>query len=69
MPVNIASRLQQLAQPGDVLISRATVEAIEGHQKRGGNGAGLFEIIPLPQTHIKGIQKTVPVYRISKKAE
>lgn len=65
MPVNIAARLQQLAAPGQILTSRLTVDALLAAEKSGEDSLDAIKIDPLPQTRIKGIQKPVPVFRIS----
>jgi adenylate cyclase len=66
MPVNIAARLQQLASPGEILISQSTVDSILRGEKNGEDTFGEMGIVPLPQTRIKGLQEPVPVFRISK---
>jgi class 3 adenylate cyclase len=65
MPVNIAARLQQLASPGEILISQSTVDSILRGEKNGEDTFGEMGIVPLPQTRIKGLQEPVPVFRIS----
>jgi class 3 adenylate cyclase len=66
MPVNIASRLQQLAGPGEVLASRSTVDALSAYDNGGEQTFSGVNIVPLPQTRIKGLQEPVPVFKISK---
>jgi adenylate cyclase len=65
MPVNIASRLQQLAGPGEILASRSTVDALPANENNGGNAFAETEIVTLPAIRIKGLQKPVPVFKIS----
>jgi len=67
MPVNIAARLQQLAAPGEILISRSTFDTLTADEKNVDDVLSEMEIETLPETRIKGIQKPVPVYKISKK--
>jgi class 3 adenylate cyclase len=63
MPVNIAARLQQLAAPGEILASQSTVDALPATGSSWKSPA--MEIDPLPRTQIKGIQKPIPVFKIS----
>jgi class 3 adenylate cyclase len=66
MPVNIAARLQQLAKPGEILISRSTVDALLAGKKNHEDAFDEMGINPLPQTCIKGLQDPIPVFKISK---
>jgi adenylate cyclase len=67
MPVNIASRLQKLAGAGQILINDRTFAAFsKGIENPDGNVGGL-SVDRLPPTRIKGIEKPITVYAISKK--
>lgn len=55
MPVNIASRLQGLAQAGEIIICQET------HQKT----AAEFPAEPLPPVTVKGISNPIQVYKIT----
>jgi predicted ATPase/class 3 adenylate cyclase len=58
--VNLASRMEQMAQPGTVQISEETYTRI----------APLFELEPLGEIEVKGKQAPVPAYQvIGRKAE
>ena len=54
MPVNIAARLQGLAGPGEVLISRSTFERVK---------RDLFAT-PMPPVCVKGLETPISTYRI-----
>ncbi|MFZ3048559.1 MAG: adenylate/guanylate cyclase domain-containing protein [Desulfatirhabdiaceae bacterium] len=54
MAVNIASRLQQMAGPKEILISKATFDSV--------NGA--ISAAPLPPVLIKGLDEHLSVYRV-----
>jgi len=65
-PVNIAARLEQLAAPGEILTSQSTIDALLASEKSGESSLKTMGINPLPRTRIKGIQKPIPVFKISK---
>jgi adenylate cyclase len=52
MPVNIAARLQGLAQGGEILISDTTYQKL----------AGEINVEPLPPVAVKGIKEPITVY-------
>jgi len=52
--VNLASRIADVAQPGEVLATDAVVDAAD-------DGAYRFE--PLEEAHLKGIPEPVPLFR------
>ncbi len=54
MAVNIASRLQNLAGPNEILINKTTYDAING----------IIPASPLPPVLIKGLDEHMPVYRV-----
>ncbi len=54
-PVNIASRLEQKASPGSILISHETYQLVRG----------AFDIEPLGPMLLKGKQAPIPVYLVS----
>jgi predicted ATPase/class 3 adenylate cyclase len=53
-PVNLAARLEKLAQPGSVLISHQTYRQVRG----------IFELLPLGQISLKGFDHPVSVYQV-----
>lgn len=55
-PVNTASRLQELAQPGQILLSEAMFEQVEGE----------VAYTPLGPQHLKGIGGTTNIYALLK---
>jgi adenylate cyclase len=58
--VNLAKRLQDLAGPGEILVSETTVCELEDSTE---SIEGLFGLHPLPPVSIKGRQNDVRVYR------
>jgi class 3 adenylate cyclase len=58
--VNLAKRLQDLAGPGEILVSETTVSELEDSTD---SIKGLFGLHPLPPLSIKGRQNEVTVYR------
>jgi adenylate cyclase len=58
--VNLAKRLQDLAGPGEILVSETTVNELEDSTD---SITGLFGLYPLPPLSIKGRQDDVIVYR------
>jgi class 3 adenylate cyclase len=54
MPVNLASRLQAIAGPGEILISRSTREALNGS----------IPVQELDSMPIKGFDEPVQVFRV-----
>jgi len=66
MPVNIAARLQQLAEPGEILISRSTAAALPAAGQTGEDAYGILEIDELPRIRIKGIRNPIPIFKISR---
>lgn len=56
---NIAARLEGLAEPNTVLISKSTRRLVEG----------LFVCDDLGPQHLKGLSKTMAVYRVRKQSE
>jgi adenylate cyclase len=59
-PVNLAKRLQDLAGPGEILVSETTVNELKGSVDSINGLCGLH---PLPPMSIKGRQNDVIVYR------
>jgi class 3 adenylate cyclase/tetratricopeptide (TPR) repeat protein len=55
-PVNLAARLENLAQPGSVVISHQTYRQVRE----------IFELQPLGQISLKGFVHPVPVYQVEK---
>ncbi len=55
MAVNIASRLQAMAEAGEILISEETYSKIEGR----------FDAMALPPVRVKGIDEPMTVYRVN----
>src|SRR5260370_26742581 len=51
---HLAARMEQLADPGTILISPATLQLVEGYVEVKGNG-------PVP---IKGLEASVEVYEL-----
>ncbi|HLT02889.1 MAG TPA: adenylate/guanylate cyclase domain-containing protein, partial [Geminicoccaceae bacterium] len=51
---NIAARLQELAEPGSVVVGESTRRLVEG----------LFVFDPLGERPLKGIDRSIPVYRV-----
>jgi class 3 adenylate cyclase len=58
--VNLAKRLQDLAGPGEILVSEATASQLKDSKKSIPGLAGLH---PLPALNLKGRQDQVVVYR------
>ena len=58
--VNLAKRLQDLAGPGEILVSDVTVNELEDSTD---SIEGLFGLHPLPPVSIKGRKNDVVVYR------
>ena len=56
LPVNLAARLESLAEPGTVLISHHTYQQVRG----------VFDMQPLPPIAVRGFPQPVPVYRVLK---
>ena len=56
LPVNLAARLEGMAQPGTVLISHYTYQHVRG----------VFDMEPLPPVEVRGFPQPVPVYRVMK---
>jgi class 3 adenylate cyclase/tetratricopeptide (TPR) repeat protein len=56
---NVAARLEKLAAPDSVLISAVTFELVEPH----------FRCTRLAPRRLKGITKTMPIYRVEAEAE
>jgi len=54
MPVNIASRLQKLAKPWEILLCPKTGGAIDG----------TFPVEPLPPVLLKGFDTPMPIFRV-----
>lgn len=59
MPVNIAARLQGLAGPGEIIISRSTFERT--HQD--------VSATPIPPVSVKGMETPISTYRIDPVAQ
>lgn len=51
---NLAARLQQLAEPGTILVSEATSRALQGYA----------QLEPLPPMHVKGKEGSIQVFRV-----
>ncbi len=60
MAVNIASRLQNIAGEGEIIISENTFQNIS-EQKI----AGQIDATPLTPAKVKGIDKPITLYRIN----
>jgi class 3 adenylate cyclase len=58
--VNLAKRLQDLAGPGEILVSDTTVNELEDSTD---SIKGLFGLHPLAPVSLKGRQNDVVVYR------
>ena len=58
--VNLAKRLQDLAGPGEIIVSATTAEELAGHM---GSIPGLRELLPLPPLAIKGRKEETVVYK------
>jgi class 3 adenylate cyclase/tetratricopeptide (TPR) repeat protein len=56
LPVNLAARLESLAEPGTVLISHHTYQHVRG----------VFDMQPLPPIAVRGFPQPVAVYRVLK---
>ena len=56
LPVNLAARLEGLAEPGTVLISHHTYQHVRG----------VFDMQPLPPIAVRGFAQPVAVYRVLK---
>ena len=56
LPVNLAARLESLAEPGTVLISHHTYQHVRG----------VFDMQPLPPITVRGFPQPVAVYRVLK---
>jgi len=54
-PVNLASRITDIARPGSVVIDTETRAALEGGSR--------WRWSPLPPRRLKGVDRTVPLYR------
>ena len=54
LPVNLAARLEGLAEPGTVLISHHTYQHVRG----------VFDMQALPPVEVRGFAQPVPTYRI-----
>ncbi|CAB5079244.1 hypothetical protein D3OALGA1CA_2325 [Olavius algarvensis associated proteobacterium Delta 3] len=54
MPVNIAARLQGLAGPGEILISRSTFQKIQKE----------ISATPMPPVCVKGLEAPISTYRV-----
>ena len=54
LPVNLAARLESLAEPGTVLISHHTYQHVRG----------VFDFQPLEPVQARGFAEPVPVYRV-----
>ena len=54
LPVNLAARLEGLAEPGTVLISHHTYQHVRG----------VFDMQPLPPINVRGFPQPVAVYRV-----
>jgi len=54
LPVNLAARLEGLAEPGTVLISHHTYQHVRG----------VFDMQALPPVQVRGFAQPVPTYRI-----
>jgi adenylate cyclase len=54
MPVNIAARLQQMAQAEEILICEATFQKL----------AGQIDANPLPPVAVKGVDEPIAVYKV-----
>jgi class 3 adenylate cyclase len=55
--VNLASRIADVAGPGEVLTSRDVAEAADG---------GSFEFHPVGDVNLKGIAAAVPLFRATR---
>jgi adenylate cyclase len=66
MPVNIASRLQKLAAPGEILINDRTFAALSNRAGNSDSPMGSLSVDKLPPTRIKGIEDPITVYKISR---
>lgn len=54
LPVNLAARLEALAEPGTVLISHHTYQHVRG----------VFDMQALPPVEVRGFDQPMPVYRV-----
>ena len=52
--VNLASRLQDLSAEGQILISHATYEQLQGH----------VDVNPIGERYVKGREESVTVYEV-----
>jgi adenylate cyclase len=59
--VNVAQRLESIAQPDEILITKTVREEIKD---RISEGQGLKALIPLPAQKVKGKEKAIEVYRV-----
>ena len=66
MPVNIASRLQKLAGPGEILINDQTFTALSNSIDNPDETISELSVDKLPPTRIKGIEEPITVYKILK---
>jgi class 3 adenylate cyclase len=64
MAVNIASRLQDMAIGGEILISEETYRKITRNASFGEDAAEPFKAEALPPVAIKGIDDPITVYRV-----
>lgn len=64
MAVNIASRLQDMAAGGDILISEETYLKIKSSSPLGDDPAAIFRAQALPPVRVKGIDHPITVYRV-----
>lgn len=64
MAVNIASRLQDLAAGGEILISDGTYQRIKDELSLMEEAAVPFECQPLPPVAVKGLDRPLTVYRV-----
>jgi class 3 adenylate cyclase len=59
--VNVAKRLQDLAEPGEIITSEATASDLEGCEEEI---PGLTRFLPLPPIELKGKQGQMVIYRV-----
>ena len=67
MPVNIASRLQKLAAPGEIIINEHTFSALSNAGSNTGEFISKLSIEKLVHARIRGIDTPITAYKISKR--
>jgi adenylate cyclase len=59
--VNVAQRLQSIAGPNEILISKAVRDEV---QNTISETDGLTSLVPLPAQKVKGKERAIEVYRV-----